>query len=103
MKNLTALEVFNSIQNLRHGGLVNDYKPVIVFGPTPGAITEVTVGAGGNLTLVYRPLTSKEMGGPSRKERRAHANHVVTAVLGCGSVSTVVSFPTPTTKPKRSQ
>lgn len=57
---ISATSVLERMQFLLRDA--NPNKPVIVFGPIPGMVTEVTLSAGGNITLVYRPLTPLEMG-----------------------------------------
>ncbi len=58
-KEPSALEIFRRIKEL--GSIANGHKCVVVFGPMPGIVEDVTVGAGGNLTLIYRELTAEEM------------------------------------------
>lgn len=55
-KPLTAGQVLDAWMALSQQGIVRSGKPLVVFGATPGLVTEVTVGAGGNLTLVYMEL-----------------------------------------------
>ncbi len=59
-KEPSALDIFKRIKEL--GSLANGNKCVVVFGPMPGIVEDVTVGIGGNLTLIYRELTAEEMG-----------------------------------------
>jgi hypothetical protein len=55
---------------LIHSGQANLRKPVIVFGPTPGVVTEVTVNMAGSIVLEYRALTPAEMGNPKPKKSK---------------------------------
>ena len=56
----SAIEILKRIKKL--GYLPNGNKPIIVFGTTPGIVTDVTIGFGGNVVFEYRALTSEEMG-----------------------------------------